>query len=680
MDARDILHLAWVIPVLPAIGAVILLLFGKKLGEPKAGWLATAMIGLSFVASVVAFFALRSLHPEQRVETLQNVSQGFTWMEVGGFVVDFRFIVDPLSSVMILFVTGVGTLIHMYSIGYMHGDPRYSRFFAYLNLFAASMLTLVLGSNFLMTFLGWEGVGLCSYLLISFWFERNSAAVAGKKAFVTNRVGDFGFMLAMFLIFQHLGTLSYAPLNEGTLPISNTTATAIALLLFVGAMGKSAQVPLHIWLPDAMEGPTPVSALIHAATMVTAGVFLIVRAHVFFELSDHAGMIVAWVGAGTALFAALVALVQNDIKRVLAYSTISQLGYMFLAVGIGAYTAGVFHMVTHAFFKALLFLAAGSVIHGLHDEQDMRRMGALKKFMPFTFGVFIVGWLAIAGVIPLAGFWSKDDILAQAWFRDEFALWAVGIVVAAITAFYMTRQVWLVFYADERWNKPAEVVTDAPEVEAESGADADVAVAHAATDTHDDHGHAGTPHESPLIMLIPLFALAVLSFVGGGFNLPFQQQKLELLAAWLEPMLHGVPIAHASSFNQGAALSGVALFVGVLGILVGWRVYKNGLRADGRDPFVVRLGGFAKVLANAFYIDAAVAWFVRVPGTWFANFLSNIVDRRGIDGAVNGIGHLFKGGGDGLSKVQTGVVRNYALGVMLGAVILIAYFATRVSF
>jgi NADH-quinone oxidoreductase subunit L len=349
---------------------------------------------------------------------------------------------------------------------------------------------------------------------------------------------------------------------------------------------------------------------------------------------------------------------------------------MFLAVGIGAYTAGIFHMVTHAFFEALLFLAAGSVIHGLHDEQDMRRMGALKKYMPLTFGVFIVGWLAIAGVIPLAGFWSKDDILAQAWFRDEFGLWAVGIVVAAITAFYMTRQVWLVFYADERWNKPAEIATEAQAVSADDAVD--TVHAHAEHDEHDDHAKA--PHESPVIMLIPLFVLAVLSFIGGGFNLPFQQQKLERLAAWLEPMLHGVPIVHASSFGQGAALSTAALFVGVLGILVGWRVYKNGLRADGRDPFAVRLGGFAKVLANAFYIDAAVAWFVRVPGTWFANFLANIVDRRGIDGAVNGIGHLFKGGGDGLSKVQTGVVRNYALGVVLGAVILVAYFATRVSF
>src|SRR4051812_16118486 len=450
MTARDTLDLAWLIPAFPAVGAVILLLFGKRIGEPKAGWFATLMMALSFAASVTAFFALRSLPAEARA----NVSQGFTWIQAGTFRVDFRFLVDPLSSTMILFVTGVGTLIHLYAIGYMHGDARFSRFFAYMNLFAASMLVLVLGSSFLLTFLGWEGVGLCSYLLISFWFERNSAAVAGKKAFITNRVGDFGFMLAMFLIFQKLGTLNYSALG-GADKLSQTTVTAIALLLFVGAMGKSAQLPLHIWLPDAMEGPTPVSALIHAATMVTAGVFLLVRAHVFFDVSDHAAIIVAWFGAITALYAATVAVVQNDIKRVLAYSTISQLGYMFLAVGVGAYSAAIFHMITHAFFKALLFLGAGSVIHGIGDEQDMRRMGNLRKYMPITAGTFIVGWLAIAGVIPFDGFWSKDEILAKAYFNHDYALWAVGLVAALATAFYMTRQVWLVFFGDERRREQA---------------------------------------------------------------------------------------------------------------------------------------------------------------------------------------------------------------------------------
>src|SRR4051794_17008565 len=347
MDARNLLDLAWLIPAFPAFGAVVLLLFGKRIGEPKAGWFATAMMALSFVCSVIAFFALRSLTPEAR----SNVSQGFTWIQSGTFRVDFRFLVDPLSSTMTLFVTGVGTLIHLYSIGYMHGDSRFSRFFAYLNLFAASMLVLVLGSSFLLTFMGWEGVGLCSYLLVSFWFERNSAAVAGKKAFVTNRVGDFGFMLAMFLIFQKVGTLDYSALGAAG-HLSQSTVTAIALLLFLGAAGKSAQLPLHIWLPDAMEGPTPVSALIHAATMVTAGVYMVARSHALFERSGGALEVVAWVGTITAVFAATIGLVQTDIKRVLAYSTISQLGYMFAAVGMGAYVAGIFHLATHAFFKA----------------------------------------------------------------------------------------------------------------------------------------------------------------------------------------------------------------------------------------------------------------------------------------------------------------------------------------
>src|SRR4051812_20911569 len=330
MDARNLLDLAWLIPVFPAVGAVVLLLFGKRIGEPKAGWIGTAMIGLSFVASVVAFFALRSLSPETR----SNVSQGFTWIQAGTFRVDFRFLVDPLSSTMTLFVTGVGSLIHLYSIGYMHGDARFSRFFAYLNLFAASMLVLVLGSSFLVTFLGWEGVGLCSYLLVSFWFERNAAAVAGKKAFVTNRVGDVGFLLAMFLIFSQYRSLDYAAMPAGVHLVSGGTATAIALLVLVAAIGKSAQFPLHLWLPDAMEGPTPVSALIHAATMVTAGVYLLCRAHPFLEASSDAITVVAWVGGVTALLAGTVAIMQPDIKRVLAYSTVSQLGYMFLAVGI----------------------------------------------------------------------------------------------------------------------------------------------------------------------------------------------------------------------------------------------------------------------------------------------------------------------------------------------------------
>jgi NADH-quinone oxidoreductase subunit L len=663
MDARDLLHLAWIIPALPAFGAVVLLLFGKRIGEPKAGWFATTLMFLAFIAAVIEFFALHSLSPQQR----SVISDGFTWIQSGGFKVDFRFFVDPLSSVMILFVTGVGAFIHLYSIGYMHGDERFSRFFAYMNLFAASMLVLVLGSSFLLTFMGWEGVGLCSYLLISFWFERSSAAVAGKKAFITNRVGDFGFMLAMFLIFQKLGSLDYSAMG-GAAHLSQSTVTAIALLLFLGAMGKSAQLPLHIWLPDAMEGPTPVSALIHAATMVTAGVFLVVRAHPFFEASNHAGDVVAWVGVITALFAATVALVQNDIKRVLAYSTISQLGYMFLAAGVGAYTAAIFHMVTHAFFKALLFLGAGSVIHGMHDEQDMRRMGGLKKYMPVTAGTFIVGWLAIAGVFPFAGFWSKDQILAEAWYRHHYALWAVGLVTAVITAFYMTRQVWLVFYSDERWRDAQ--ATDAPDaVEAHEPAEQPHAGVH------------GEPHESPWTMLVPLGVLAVLSVIGGVINLPFINAELDFLGRWLaEPTLAGVEEVSPTSFLAGFVLATVALTLAIVTIVVARAIYLNGLNKDGTDPAAERLGGFAKVLANAYYLDVGLARFVSGPITAFARLLSEGIDRGTIDGAVNGIGKVTRQGSGGIRRLQTGLVRNYALAIVLGTVLLLVYVATRASF
>lgn len=648
MTARNLLDLAWVIPAIPAFGAVVLLLFGRRIGEPRAGWLATGLMALAFVASVVMFFALRSLPEAART----NVSDGFTWIQAGTFRVDFRFLADPLSSTMILFVTGVGALIHLYAIGYMHGDPRFSRFFAYLNLFAASMLVLVLGSSFLLTFLGWEGVGLCSYLLISFWFERNSAAVAGKKAFVTNRVGDFGFMIAMFLIFSKVGTLDYSAMGSAAPHLSQSTVTAIALLLFVGAMGKSAQVPLHIWLPDAMEGPTPVSALIHAATMVTAGVFLMVRAHVFLDVSEHAATVVAWVGAITALFAATVALVQNDIKRVLAYSTISQLGYMFLAVGVGAYGAAIFHMIMHAFFKALLFLGAGAVIHGIGDEQDMRRMGGLRKYMPITAGTFIVGWLAIAGVIPFDGFWSKDEILAKAYFNGDYALWAVGLVAALATAFYMTRQVWLVFYGDERGRDRA-----------------------AAEGEHAVH----EPHESPWIMTGPLVVLAVLATVGFVINLPFENSKLDFLDRWLEPVLRGAPEIRATSFGAGFALSTLALVIAVVGIVVGRSLYRNGLQLDGTDEAVERLGPFAQVLANAYYLDVGLARLVSGPVTSAARFLNEGIDRDVIDGAVNGVGRVFRGAGGGLRKVQTGLVRNYALAIVLGAVLLVVFVSTRAT-
>ncbi|MFM1752446.1 MAG: NADH-quinone oxidoreductase subunit, partial [Actinomycetota bacterium] len=437
-----VLDLIWLIPALPLAGFFVILIFGRILGEPKAGIVATAMTALSFAVTAGVFFDLLSRDSEER----HHVFTAFSWVPVGSLQVDLAFLADPLSITMALFVTGIGTLIHLYSIGYMHGDPKFSKFFLYLNLFVFSMLMLVMGENLLVTFLGWEGVGTCSYFLISFWHTRESAATAGKKAFVTNRVGDWGVMMAMFLAFGAVGTLSYEGINHAAEDgaLSAVTATAIALMLFIGAAGKSAQLPLYIWLPDAMEGPTPVSALIHAATMVTAGVFLMTRINPVIEVAfDWAPTLIAIVGVATALFAATIAIAQTDIKKVLAYSTVSQLGFMFLAIGSGAYVAAIFHMVTHAFFKALLFLGSGSVIHGMHHEQDMRKMGALRFLMPVTAMTFIVGWLAIAGVPPFAGFWSKDEILLYAFAKSPI-LYVVGLITALLTAYYMTRQVIMV--------------------------------------------------------------------------------------------------------------------------------------------------------------------------------------------------------------------------------------------
>jgi len=445
----------WLIPAFPLAGFLLLMLMGPKLGEPRAGWLATlAMVG-SFASSVLVYVGLlgEDAHDRQYVQTL------FEWVPAGDFQVDIGFLVDPLSVTMTLFITGVGALIHLYSIGYMHGDPKYSKFFLYLNLFAFSMLMLVLGDNMLLTFLGWEGVGACSYLLIAFWFTDEANASAGKKAFVTNRIGDWGFMVAMFLTFTTIGSIQYTDIFENAAGISESTATAITMLLLVGAAGKSAQIPLFVWLPDAMAGPTPVSALIHAATMVTSGVYLLTRMNGVIDVSAAwAPTTIAWIGAATALFAATIAVAQNDIKKVLAYSTVSQLGYMFLAIGTGAYVAAIFHMITHAFFKALLFLGSGSVIHGMDNDQDMRHYGGLRKLMPITSITFIIGWLAIAGVPPFAGFWSKDEILAFAW-EDNVALWAVGFITAILTAFYMSRQVFMTFFGRYRFAdvRPEEV-------------------------------------------------------------------------------------------------------------------------------------------------------------------------------------------------------------------------------
>jgi NADH-quinone oxidoreductase subunit L len=625
------LDAAWLIPALPLAGFLILLVAGKRLGDPKAGWLATAMIAASFVVTLLVFIALMGEPEEER----HHVVRLFTWIPSGGLTVDFGFLVDPLSVTMALFVTGVGALIHLYSVGYMHGDERYPQFFVYLNLFAFSMLVLVMADSFLLTFLGWEGVGACSYFLISFWFERPTAATAGKKAFVTNRIGDFGFMLAMFLMFASLGSLQYLEVFEGLGTISRTTTTAIALLLFLGAVGKSAQLPLYVWLPDAMEGPTPVSALIHAATMVTAGVFLMVRISPVLDIAVGAADLIAIVGAATALFAATVACAQNDIKRVLAYSTVSQLGYMFLAVGTGAYVAAIFHMVTHAFFKALLFLGAGSVIHGLHDEQDMNRMGGLRRFMPVTSMTFIVGWLAIAGVFPFSGFWSKDDILLAAWEANKL-LWAVGLVTALLTAYYMSRQVFLVFYGQERWRSAAAA--------------------------HGAHGER-MPHESPSTMTGPLVVLAVAAALGGLLNLPFG--GWHFLADWLHPVVgeHEVHVGGGTKL----ALALAALAAALTGIAVAARVYLAG-RWRRVEP---------AILQRAWGVDDLYRAAVAAPGARLATLSADVVDARIIDGAVNGVGSLVRSGGSRLRAIQSGYVRNYALALTVGAVGVLAFFVSR---
>jgi NADH-quinone oxidoreductase subunit L len=627
----------WLIPALPLLGFVVILLAGRRLGEPFAGYWATAMVGASFLVTVGVYADLLSMdaHDRMHVESL------FSWMPVGNLQVDLAFLADPLSITMALFVTGIGALIHLYACGYMHGDPKFSKFFLYLNLFVFSMLMLVLGENLLVTFLGWEGVGTCSYLLISFWHTRESAATAGKKAFVTNRVGDWGVMMAMFLAATTVGTLSYAGINEAAESgeLSSVTATAIGLMLFIGAVGKSAQLPLSIWLPDAMEGPTPVSALIHAATMVTAGVFLMTRVNpVLAQGYDWAPTLIVIVGLATALFAAFAAVAQNDIKKVLAYSTVSQLGFMFIAVGSGAYVAAIFHMITHAFFKALLFLGSGSVIHGMYPEQDMRRMGALRAIMPVTAITFIIGWLAIAGVPPFAGFWSKDEILVYAW--DKSPIIAILTLVAALlTAYYMTRQVIMVFFGKARWNDPA--------------------------DEHGAHGDL-KPHESPWIMLVPLVVLAGLSTVGGALNLPFSKD-LHFLEHWLEPVIEvGERQLSSDTKDLKLVIAIVSIVVALAGLVAAYLVYTK-RRLKAVEP---------ALLENAWYYDRGVSSFMGGPGrkafesvAWF--------DANVVDGAVNGSGRSVQGFGGLARRAQNGLVRGYAAIIGLGVVALLVWFFVR---
>jgi len=636
------LHLTYLIILLPLVGFGVQLVAGRRLGDPAAGVVATGFIGASFLVSIGVYLALLQVNAPVRTYS-QDL---WTWIPVDQLQVHAGLFVDPLSMTMVLFITGISTLIHLYSIGYMKGDNDYPKFFLYMNLFVASMLILVLGSNLLVTFVGWEGVGTCSYWLVSFWFTRDSAASAGKKAFVYNRIGDVGFLLAIFLVFINVHSLEYSTIFANLDKISSGTITAICLLLLVGVMGKSAQIPLFPWLADAMEGPTPVSALIHAATMVTAGVYLLCRINPLLHASPTAALTIAIVGAATAFMAATIACAQQDIKKVLAYSTVSQLGYMFLAIGCGAYTAAIFLMVAHAFFKGLLFLGAGSVIHGLHDEQDLKRMGNLRAYMPITFITFAIGWLCIAAVPPFSGFWAKGDVLDNTWAAHP-ALWVVGIITAAMTAYYMSRLTGLAFFGKDRW------------------ADDDNHVELDAAHAHHGDGATSEPHESPWIMTVPLWILAFFAAIAGVMALSGSRFSL---ASWVDPVfgtnLFNPELSSAAMWTLAIVDGTVAVVFVCIGVVL-WTKRSE------------RPGLEVAFLRRSWYINELYDTLFGRPSTRFAAFCADVIDPKVIDGAVNGIAGAFRGSGSLLRRTQTGYVRNYVLGITLGTVLVLGFMLTR---
>ena len=631
------------VPLFPVLGVLLNLIFSRRMSEAAVGIMACAAVGASFLSAAVSVFGLVGMEAGHRtVETIL-----YQWIGSGSFTADIGFLLDPLSGAMILMVTGVAFLIHVYSIGYMNGDPGVRRFFLYMNLFVFAMLTLVLGNSYILLFVGWEGVGLCSYLLIGFWYVKDSAANAGQKAFVVNRIGDFGFLLGMLLIIFNFGTLSFTKVFSEAPHVFHSgdlVVTLITLLLFLGATGKSAQLPLHIWLPDAMEGPTPVSALIHAATMVTAGVYMICRSHVLFGLAPVSLTVVATVGCLTAFVAGTIALVQNDIKRVLAYSTVSQLGYMMLAAGVGAYTAAIFHLITHAFFKALLFLGAGSVIHAIHEEQDIRNMGGLRKIMPVTYMTFVIASLAISGIPPFAGFMSKDEILYSTFIGGEggwnFILWFVGIFTAFMTAFYMFRLVYKTFHGECRLDPERKK-------------------------------HA---HESPAVMTVPLSVLAFLSAVGGFLGIPIFL-KSNVMHNWLGPLFtkaahHGGEAAHAAhSLLTELTLMGTSVVVAVAGILLALTIIL--LRPGIAEAIRENYSNVYNFLLNKWWIDELYQAIVIKPLWALAGFFWTEFDGKGIDGTLHGIADGARGTGGWLSRFQTGFIQNYALSMAVGVVVIL---------
>ncbi|MDR3607455.1 MAG: NADH-quinone oxidoreductase subunit L [Oligoflexia bacterium] len=635
------------------------------------GAVASLAIFASFAASVFFFLQLHGMSPESRVieQTL------FSWIDVGALKLDFALRLDSLSTLFTLVITGVGTLIHIYSIGYMSHDAAPGKFFTYLNLFCFAMLILVLGASLPVMFLGWEGVGLCSYLLIGFWYTDIEKAKAGKKAFIVNRIGDFCFLLGTFMIFWHFGTLDFAALRPLVVSghaaaaaagaVNVTTITAICLLLFGGCCGKSAQIPLYVWLPDAMAGPTPVSALIHAATMVTSGIYLLARLNFMYSLSSTALSVIAIVGTATAFFSATIAITQTDIKKVLAYSTVSQLGYMFVACGVGAYTAGVFHVITHAFFKALLFLGAGSVIHGMHEEQNIVKMGGLRGKMPQTFAVFAVGWIAICGIPPFSGFFSKDEILGQAFSSPHGGpvFWLFGLITAIMTAFYMTRMFSLTFLGKPRFDEKtlgAHAAHGAAHSHDNHGGHADV--------EEDDHSAPAGVHESPLIMTAPLMVLAALSALGGLLGLP----HASWLEGWLEPVIPALHEAAGAAEGGGLewVLMGVSVVAAAAGIFFALGLYKDLNRANA---LAKRFAWLHKATENKWYIDEIYeAIFVR-PIQVLSGLLWKDVDVAFIDRIVVGFGRVSEFTGQTVRVIQTGSIQFYALMLVMGVLAAVGY-------
>src|SRR5487761_1655529 len=614
-------HVATLIILLPLAGFLIVLLNGRHMSEGQTG-----AVALSFASTLVAFVLL--LHHSGREVTVHL----FDWINVGSLHVSAGLLVDPLSVTMCLFVTGISALIHLYSTSYMHAEKDFRKFFLYLNLFVFSMLVLVLANNLVLTFVGWEGVGVCSYWLVSYYFDKDAAASAGKKAFIYNRVGDLGLMAAMFLLFVPTHTLTYLGIFSSTSLLSPTIATLVVLALLLAATGKSAQIPLFNWLPDAMEGPTPVSALIHAATMVTAGVYLLVRMSPVLTLSSSGRLTIAIIGGVTAFVAATVATAQKDIKKVLAFSTVSQIGYMVLAVGVGAYSAAIFLMISHAFFKALLFLGSGSVIHSLNGEQDLRKMGGLAKYLPLTFPTFLVGWLTISGIPPFAGFFAKGDVLTKV-FEHNKALWVLGVLTAILTAYYMTRLFVLTFLGTERFRD-------------------------------DTHGH--DPHESPWVMTLPLVILAALSVLGGGIDLPWVHARS--LAGFLDPSFGFIPaLGHAGTGVQ-VTLAAVDVVVAVLGLAAAFSLWRTRTSSGRYEP---------AFLAAVWHWDDAYDATIGRPLTAASRVANDVVEPRVIDGAVGAVAVAVRRSAEGLRKVQSGFVRHYALATVLGIAVIVVYLVTR---